>query len=98
MDRGITMSLILAVLLCLSLGAAAQVAAVLSGTVRDPTGAILPAASVVLQNTATGVSRKLSTNSDEEYVAAAMPAGRYDLTVSAPPDFVLIRFPEFRSA
>ena len=67
----------------LSCLATAQDTASLTGTVRDTTGAVLPRASVVLSNTATGAMRRLETNSDGEYLAAALPPGQYDISVVA---------------
>jgi hypothetical protein len=61
----------------------AQDAATLTGTIRDNSGAVMAGASVTVKNTATGISRHLKTNSDGEYVAAALPPGRYNLSVSA---------------
>ncbi len=63
-------------------GLAAQDTASLTGTIRDASGAVVPRAGVVLKNVATGTTRKLVTNSDGEYVAAGLPPGGYDLTVT----------------
>ena len=63
--------------------ASAQDTASLTGTVRDQTEAVIPKAGVVVKNTANGFTRNLFTNSDGEYLAAALPAGHYDLTVTA---------------
>ena len=71
------------VVVLLSLIAAAQDTASLTGTVRDSSGAVLPKASVSLTNAATGSIRSVVTNSDGEYLAAALPPGRYDITVTA---------------
>jgi Carboxypeptidase regulatory-like domain/TonB dependent receptor len=54
------------------------------GRVTDPTGAIVPAASVVIRNTETGIKRELQTNSAGEYVAPNLSPGMYDITASAP--------------
>ena len=62
---------------------AAQDTASLTGTIRDKTGAVVTGARVVLKNTATGMTRNLVTNSDGEYVAPALPPGRYDVMVAA---------------
>ena len=64
-------------------GSAAQDTSSLVGTVRDSSGAVVPAAAVVLKNVATGISRKLVSNADGEYMAAGMQPGTYDLTVTA---------------
>jgi hypothetical protein len=68
--------------LLLSAAAVAQDTASLTGTIRDNTGAVIPDASVTLKNSATGIARDLKTNSAGEYVAAAVPPGQYNLTVS----------------
>jgi len=77
-------------LFCLGIGAlllvpglAAQDTASLVGTVRDSSGAVVPSATVALKNVATGISRKLVTNADGEYMAAGMQPGTYDLAVTA---------------
>ncbi len=64
--------------------ATAQDTASLTGTVRDATGAVLPKASVVIKNIAQGTTRNLVTNSNGEYLAAALAPGQYNVTVSAP--------------
>ena len=61
----------------------AQDTATLTGTVRDNTGAVIPGVGVTVLNTATGEVRQFTTNSAGEYVAAALPPGRYDITVPA---------------
>ncbi|MGA8151898.1 MAG: carboxypeptidase regulatory-like domain-containing protein [Terriglobales bacterium] len=77
-------------LLCLFLGVsvlvpwvAAQDTASLTGTIRDKTGAVVAGARVLVKNTATGLKRELKSNGDGDYLAAALPAGRYDVTVMA---------------
>ena len=75
---------VLSFVLLLSCFAAAQDTASLTGTVRDSSGAVLPKASVSLKNTATGSARDLVTNSQGEYLAAALPPGQYDITVVVP--------------
>jgi hypothetical protein len=55
----------------------------ITGTVRDATGAAIPKADVVLTDTATANSNRATTNSDGEYLFAAVPPGVYDLTVTA---------------
>lgn len=55
----------------------------MSGTVRDKSGAAIPQATVDVRNASRGIARNLTTNSDGEYLAAALPAGSYTLVVSA---------------
>ncbi len=62
----------------------AQDTASLTGTIHDSTGAVLVGADVSIRNTATGTVRRVKSNSAGEYVAASVPPGSYDLTVSVP--------------
>jgi len=75
---------LLGVLTLLPCLAAAQDTASLTGTIRDTSGAVIQGAAVVVRNTANGLTRELKSNGDGEYLAAALPAGRYDLTVTSP--------------
>jgi hypothetical protein len=54
------------------------------GAVRDPQGAAIPGAEVVIANTATGVIRAVLTNQAGSYHAANLQPGRYELTAQAP--------------
>lgn len=76
--------LILAVaVLSFSIPALAQFNASLSGTVQDPTGAIVPNASVTLTNPATQQVLKTTTNSSGVYHFGELPPATYKLEVSA---------------
>src|ERR1700732_2560619 len=56
--------------------ASAQVgAAALSGGVQDQTGAVIPSASVTLQNAASGQQRMVKTNGSGSFNFAAVPSG-----------------------
>jgi len=55
----------------------------LSGTVSDPSGAGIPQAKLVIKNVATGVGRTITTNTDGFYTTVNLPAGNYELTISA---------------
>ncbi len=55
-----------------------------SGTVVDISGRLIPNASVAITNTATGISRTVTTNTDGFYTAPNLLPGSYDLTFSAP--------------
>lgn len=62
----------------------AQVAGgTLSGTITDPSGGAVPGAQVEIKNSATGVVRSLTTNSDGFYSAANLIPGSYEVAVSA---------------
>lgn len=55
----------------------------IDGVVSDPSGAIVPNASVVVTNTATGATYKASTGSNGEYRVSQLPPGSYSVAVSA---------------
>jgi Carboxypeptidase regulatory-like domain/TonB-dependent Receptor Plug Domain len=78
-----------ALTLMLSLGLPARVyaqvvGATLSGTITDPSGAVIPSAQVAIRNSATGVVRTVTTNADGVYVAPNLQPGDYEVTASAP--------------
>lgn len=56
----------------------------ISGYVRDPSGSVVPGASVTLINEATGAQRQTQTNEAGYYVVSNLPPGYYTLTVEAP--------------
>ena len=53
----------------------------ITGTVTDPSGAVIAGASVTAINTATGVSTKTTTSSAGNYQVPLLRAGRYEITV-----------------
>jgi hypothetical protein len=55
----------------------------LNGVVRDPSGAVLPGASVVVRNVETGVQRTTVSNNAGNYVFLDLNPGRYTLQVKA---------------
>lgn len=63
-------------------GARAQSAtATLSGTVQDQNGAVIPGASVVVLNKATGLQREVTTNDDGSFTVPLLPPSTYTVTV-----------------
>jgi hypothetical protein len=62
----------------------AQTTGVITGTVTDPSGALVPNAAVTVRNVGTGEERKFQTNDSGLYAAFALPVGRYDISVAAP--------------
>ncbi len=54
----------------------------ISGTVRDPQGAAIPGAEVVIAEETTGQTRTVRTDDDGEYSAQSLPVGRYSVTVA----------------
>ncbi len=55
-----------------------------SGSVRDPSGAVLPNASLVAEFPPTGQKFTTASNGAGEYLLAQLPVGEYSLTASAP--------------
>ena len=53
------------------------------GTLTDPTGAVIPNATVTLTNTATSVTAHATTNAEGAYYIPFQPAGTYTLTIDA---------------
>lgn len=56
----------------------------IEGTVKDATGAVIPNATVRVTNEATAVSTTLTSNSNGEFHASNLPAGKYDITATNP--------------
>jgi len=56
----------------------------ISGTVTDPSGAVVPNAEVVITNEGTGVSRALTTDKKGFYSAEGLYVGRYEVDVRRP--------------
>src|SRR6267154_3848181 len=57
--------------------------ATLSGTVTDASGAVIANAQVSIRNTATGISKDTTTDSAGFYAAPNLPAGPYEVKVTA---------------
>jgi carboxypeptidase family protein/TonB-dependent receptor-like protein len=75
---------IFALCLMASLPLRAQVAGgTLSGTITDTSGAAVPNAQVEIKNSATGITRSLTTNAEGFYSAANLLPGNYEVAVSA---------------
>jgi len=75
---------LLACLLLVSFTAFAQSDnATVSGIVKDPTGAVIPKAKVVLKNQSTGLTREATTNESGNYVIPTVPPGYYTVTMEA---------------
>lgn len=64
-------------------GQAAAGLSAVTGIVRDPSGAVVPAADVVLANASKGIRRQMTTNEAGVFTAPALtPASGYSLTVT----------------
>ncbi|HLW85768.1 MAG TPA: carboxypeptidase regulatory-like domain-containing protein [Candidatus Sulfotelmatobacter sp.] len=82
-----TMSLLLGVCLVIlslsTVGLAQELAATLTGTVTDPSGAVVPGATVSVHSDETGADRAISTGSSGNFNITNLPAGRYTVTVKS---------------
>lgn len=71
----------LAVFLVCSLQAQSNEGSI-TGTVTDPSGAVIPGASVTAKNTATGVETRTVSTSTGSFTLPQLPVGTYDVTIS----------------
>jgi hypothetical protein len=76
--------LVIAILIITSVGAAhAQGLGTLRGTVKDPSGAVVPQATVTLKATAWSREQTTQTNSDGAFIISAISIGQYTLVVQS---------------
>ena len=66
----------LAVTLCLNLAGQTAGAGTITGTIMDPSGAVVPAATVAVKHTATQTERTLASNEAGIFVAQFLQPGR----------------------
>ncbi|HEV3470201.1 MAG TPA: carboxypeptidase regulatory-like domain-containing protein [Pyrinomonadaceae bacterium] len=76
------MLLLLGVVLAGGVRAQTSTVGTISGTVRDPQGAAVRDAEVLIEEETTGQSRTVKTDEDGEYSAPSLPVGRYRVTVA----------------
>ena len=73
-----------ALLLISSSSSFASDAGSVSGTVVDPSGAVVRAAIVIIRNSDTSVQQRHTTDSDGLYTFPVLPAGHYQIEIAAP--------------
>jgi len=77
--------LALCITLCLTAaGQAGNAAAALNGTVRDPSGAVVPGATITLVNSRTGFKQVTESNSTGNYSILNITPGTYTISASKP--------------
>ncbi len=54
------------------------------GTVKDPSGAVLPGVSITVKNSGTGLTRDIVSNETGDYTVPLLPIGVYDITAELP--------------
>ncbi len=77
------LAVLISFLLLLSIVAVAQDTGQITGTVHDPSGANVAKAQIKVSSPERGIARETETNGAGEYLVGGLPAGSYDLTVSA---------------
>lgn len=56
----------------------------ITGTITDPSGAVIAGAKVTVTNIATGIAKDTTSNSSGVYQVLQLPIGRYQVTAEAP--------------
>ena len=72
------------VLILTAAAAYAQSTATLSGTITDPTGAVVPQAKITVHGIATGLDRLVISDSAGNYTVPSLLPGNYSVSVEAP--------------
>jgi hypothetical protein len=93
--RPATLVLVLLGVFALSCPLPAQISGTgaIFGTVRDPSGAVVPGAAITATNLATGLTRNVVSSAGGEYTIQLLQAGRYRLDV-AKAGFATADFPD----
>ena len=85
MNRRFAVFAALVTLVLIAVPAVAQLdRGVITGSVLDPSGAVIPNAEVVLTNAETGLVSRASTNELGLYTLSNIPIGKYELKITAP--------------
>lgn len=79
----ITAAFIFVVMLIVSASLHAQTTGTISGTVTDPSGAVVPKAKVVLRNQSSGDARQTVSNGEGAFSFGLVVPGAYDLKIEA---------------
>src|SRR6266849_3467067 len=84
-DRKLSLALALLTWFTVPMQVAAQSGAgSISGSVRDPTGAVVQNATVTVTNTATNVAMTLASNAAGDFTAPNLPVGQYNVRIEKP--------------
>ena len=80
--RLVHVTIMLAALFLLPVGAFAQEGGRIAGSVKDPSGAVIPGSQVDLVNPATGVQQKTVSDGNGDFSFPVVPVGEYELDVT----------------
>ena len=75
--------LVIAAIACCSLASAQETRGTIQGTVKDPTGGVIPAATVVVTNAGTNVPVNLKTDENGFFRAPLLLPGEYSVSIEA---------------
>src|SRR5215469_10009663 len=81
-SRSIPLILFLVLAMAAALHAQSANTGTLIGTATDPSGAVVPGASVELKEVSTGISRSAVTNGSGQYSFPGVPPGTYSVKAS----------------
>ena len=84
MQRSFSTGFLCAFLFSTVLVQAQNITGSISGTVRDSSGAVIPSATVRLEQPATGLTREVTTTDKGDFGFTALYAGEYKLFINAP--------------
>ena len=84
MKRNFAHTLLLLLFMAFSLNVAAQTeTGQITGSVKDPNGAVIPGATVSVKSVETGAERTATSNGEGSYTVTNLQPGLYDVTVQA---------------
>ena len=78
------LSIFSALVLCAGLALSQSASGTITGTVSDPTGAVVPNSPIEAKNTSTGTVFKSATSGTGNFTIAELPVGTYEISVTAP--------------
>ena len=78
----LVLAVLVLVLLCRPLYAQISGTGAISGVVHDPSGALVPGASITVTNLATGLTRQLVTSSKGDFAIQLLEPGHYSLAIT----------------
>jgi len=80
----VVLSALSLVVFCTERVEAQQATALLTGTIRDSTGAVVSGATVSLKNSDTNIVRTVNSSKDGDFLFTLIPIGRYQLEIEQP--------------
>src|SRR5258708_38695644 len=78
------LSMLFILVFCVDKIEAQQATALLTGTVKDSSGAVLADTKVTLKNSATNIARTVSSDKNGDFLLTSIPIGSYEVAVERP--------------